>query len=116
MTNTPIQVTDQQFEEYVLKADLPVVVDFWAPWCGPCKMVSPILEKIAQDYSGRVIITKVNTDENQTVANNFKIQGIPTLLFIYSGKVVHRQVGALPEPALREVIDQFLEIIDEANE
>lgn len=111
MINEPIHVTDAAFEKTVLESSLPVIVDFWAPWCGPCKMVAPILDKIAQEYAGQVIVAKVNTDENSQWAMQYGVQGIPTMMFIFDGKVVNRQVGALPEPMLREVIDQFLDVI-----
>ena len=109
MINEPINVTDDAFEKVVLKSDLPVVVDFWAPWCGPCKMVSPVLEKIASEYSGKLIVAKVNTDEYPMRATEFEVQGIPTVLFFAQGKILHRQVGAVPEVYLREMVDTFLE-------
>jgi len=116
MSDTPIHVTDQQFKEKVLDAKLPVLVDFWAPWCSPCRMIAPTLEKLSTEYSGKLIVAKINTDENQVVANTYQIQGIPTLLFLFSGKVVHRQVGVVPESSLREIVDQFLEIVNSENE
>ncbi|RME91106.1 MAG: thioredoxin [Anaerolineae bacterium] len=106
----PIHVTDAAFEKTVLQSPIPVIVDFWAPWCGPCKMVAPILDKLAKEYAGKLLIAKVNTDENQEWAGKFGVQGIPTMLFIAGGKVIHRQVGALPERLLREAVAQFLEI------
>jgi thioredoxin 1 len=113
MINEPVHVTDDAFEKTVMKSEVPVVVDFWAPWCGPCKMVAPILDKLAEEYAGKMLIAKVNTDENPQWAQSFNVQGIPTMLFIADGKVVHQQVGALPEPMLRSVIDQFLNVINE---
>ena len=107
--NEPVHITDAEFEEKVLKASLPVIVDFWAPWCGPCRMVAPILDKIAKEMGDKVMITKVNTDENVEWAGKYGVRGIPTMLFIYNGEVVHSQVGALPEPMLRDVLKQFLE-------
>ncbi|MFZ6029334.1 MAG: thioredoxin [Chloroflexota bacterium] len=106
----PVHVTDDAFEKTVLQSQLPVIVDFWAPWCGPCKMVAPILDKLAQEYAGKLLITKVNTDEHQQWAMQYGVQGIPTMLFVAGGKVVHRQVGALPEPMLRTVVTQFMEV------
>jgi len=111
MIKEPINVTDAAFEKTVLEASLPVIVDFWAPWCGPCKMVAPTLEKIAKEYAGEVLVAKVNTDQYSDWAIKYGVQGIPTMLLIYNGKIINRQVGALPEPMLRDVIDQFLEVI-----
>jgi thioredoxin len=111
MISEPVHVTDTAFEKTVLQSNLPVVVDFWAPWCGPCKMVAPTLEKLAKEYAGKLLIAKVNTDENPQWAMQYGVQGIPTMLFIASGKIVHRQVGALPEPVLRTVVGQFLDVV-----
>jgi thioredoxin 1 len=110
MINEPINVTDDAFEKVVLQSTVPVVVDFWAPWCGPCKMVAPILDKIAKEMAGKLVVAKVNTDENQQWAGQYGVQGIPTMLFVSGGKIVHRQTGALPETMLRDVISQFLEV------
>jgi thioredoxin 1 len=111
MINEPIHVTDAAFEKTVLQSTLPVVVDFWAPWCSPCKMVAPTLDKLANEYAGQLLIAKVNTDENQQWAMQYDVQGIPTMLFIAGGKIIHRQVGVLPEPMLRTVISQFLDVV-----
>ncbi len=110
MIDTPVHVTDAAFEQTVLKSTTPVIVDFWAPWCGPCKMVAPVLDKLAKEYSGKVVVAKVNTDDNPEWAQRYGVQGIPTMLFISGGKIVHRQVGALPERMLRETVAQFLEV------
>ncbi len=114
MINEPVHVTDSAFENTVLKSTVPDTVDFWAPWCGPCKMVAPTLEKLAKEYEGKVLIAKVNTDENPEWAMKYGVQGIPTMLFISGGKIVHRQVGALPEPVLRTIVKQFLEVVGQA--
>ena len=114
MTSEPLHVTDQEFEEVVLKNELPVIVDFWAPWCGPCRMVGPILDKLAKEYEGKIVIAKVNTDENQLWASKYHVRGIPTMLFIQNGEVVKQQVGALPEPMLRQAVDQLLESVPTA--
>lgn len=110
MFEEPINVTDAAFEKTVLENELPVIVDFWAPWCGPCRMVAPILTKIAKEYAGKLIVAKVNTDENQEWAGKYGVQGIPTMLMLKDGKIVHRQVGALPEPMLKDAVNHFLEV------
>jgi thioredoxin 1 len=115
MNTQPIHVTDAEFENVVLKSGLPVVVDFWAPWCGPCRMVAPILDKIAKDQAGKLVIAKINTDENPKYAMEYGVQGIPTMLFIFNGEIVHEQVGALPEPMLRKLLDQFLAAVSQPS-
>jgi len=115
MIDEPIHVTDSAFEKTVLYSKVPVIVDFWAPWCGPCKMIAPILEKIAKENAGKVLVAKVNTDENTEWAMKYGVQGIPTMLFVSQGKIVHRQVGALPEPVLRTIVTQFLEVIGQTT-
>ena len=114
--NEPIHVNDAAFEKTVLKSNLPVIVDFWAPWCDPCKMVGPILDKFAKEYDGKLIIAKVNTDENQELASRYGVQGIPTMLFVYDGKIIHRHVGSVPEGMLRETLTQFLEVAQPKKE
>jgi thioredoxin 1 len=113
MISEPLHVTDDAFEKTVIQSEIPVIVDFWAPWCGPCRMVAPILDKLAKEYAGKMVVAKVNTDENPQWAQKFNVQGIPTMLFVAGGKVVHQQVGALPEPMLRSVVDQFLDVVNE---
>jgi thioredoxin 1 len=115
VSNEPIHVTDSTFEEKVIQSATPVVVDFWAPWCGPCKMVAPVLDKLAREYGERLVIAKVNTDDNPEWAQKFGVQGIPTMLMVSNGKVVHRQVGALPEPILRDIIAQFIEVVGQSE-
>jgi thioredoxin 1 len=109
-TNEPIHITDAEFEKVVLKSSLPVIVDFWAPWCTPCRMVAPVLDKLAKELDGKLIIAKVNTDENPQWATKYNVQGIPTMLMVSGGKIVHTQVGALSEGMLREVVNQFLDV------
>lgn len=108
----PMHVTDDEFEEKVLKSATPVVVDFWAPWCGPCRQVAPSLEKIAGEYDGRLLIAKVNTDEDPRWAQEFEVSGIPTMLFVAAGKIVYRQVGAVPYGYLKRIVDQFLGVVE----
>jgi len=110
--NEPIHVTDDAFEKAVLQSPTPVIVDFWAPWCGPCRQIAPSLEKIAQEYAGRVIVAKVNTDDNPQWSGHFQVQGIPTVLFIASGKVVFQQVGAVPFGYFKQIVDKFLATVE----
>jgi thioredoxin 1 len=97
----PVTVTDATFDQEVMRSPVPVVVDFWAPWCGPCRMVAPVLDKLAREWSGKVKIAKVNVDENPKVAGRLGVQAIPTMLVVKSGSIVDRWAGALPEPAMR---------------
>lgn len=113
MTGEPVHITDEAFEQVVMQSTLPVIVDFWAPWCNPCKMIAPTLEKLAKENEGKLIVAKVNTDDHAVWMQKFGIQGIPTLLFVSGGKVVHRQVGALPERMLREVVAQFMDVVNQ---
>ncbi len=104
----PVEVTDQTFVQEVLESPLPVLIDFWAEWCQPCKMVAPILVKLAREYAGRIKIAKVDVDHNPMLSQQFQIQSIPTLMFVKNGKMVGRSAGAAPEPALRDVIEQLI--------
>ncbi len=106
----PIKVTETTFQKDVIDAELPVVVDFWAAWCGPCKKIAPILEKLAVDYAGKVIIAKVNTDENRQISAYFRIESIPTLMFVKNRKVYDMVPGAYPEPQMRAMFDKFLSL------
>jgi thioredoxin 1 len=116
MINEPIHVTDAAFEKTVLQSTIPTIVDFWAPWCGPCKSVAPVLDKLAKEYEGKLLVAKVNTDDNPEWAGKYGVQGIPTMLFVANGKVIHRQVGALPEPFLRDVVAQFLDVVTQVKQ
>ncbi len=104
----PIHVNDGTFEQTVLKSALPVLVDFWAPWCGPCRMVAPSMDKIAQEYADRLVVVKVNTDENTEWAARYRVNGIPTMLFISGGQVISEQVGAVSYPSLKQMVERFL--------
>ncbi len=101
--NEPVHVNDNTFEQTVLKSPIPVLVDFWAPWCVPCRMVAPSLETIAREFEGSLLVAKVNTDENPEWAGRYGVQGIPTMLFIRGGQIVDQQVGALSLPLLRQL-------------
>src|SRR3989304_1372191 len=104
----PIHVVDAAFEKTGLQSPTPGVGDFWAPWCGPCRMVAPILDKFAKEYAGRLLVAKVNTDENPEWAGRFGVQGIPTMLFVAEGKAAHMQVGGGPEKHLGGMLDGVL--------
>jgi thioredoxin 2 len=101
---------DDDFAAVAEEAILPVLVDLWAPWCGPCRMVSPALERLAQEYRGKVKLVKVNVDDAPSLTRRFAVQGIPTLVVLSGGKEVARQTGAGPEPALRAWLDQALQL------
>lgn len=105
MSENIIAVTDSTFEDQVLKSNLPVVVDYWAEWCGPCKMIAPILGEIANDYSGKVTIAKLNIDENQETPQKYAVRGIPTLMIFKNGNVAATKVGAMSKSQLSAFID-----------
>ena len=106
MSRTQIQhVTDDSFEPEVLKADVPVLLDYWAEWCGPCKSIAPILEQVASEYGGRVKVAKINVDENKLVPAKFGIRGIPTLMLFKNGNVEATRVGALSKSQLTAFLD-----------
>jgi thioredoxin 1 len=100
--------TDANYEELVLKSDKPAVVDFWAEWCGPCRMLTPIIEEMAAEYEGRAIIGKVDVDSAPGIASKYGIRNIPTIIFIKNGEVVDKQVGAVPKSALTAKLDAIL--------
>lgn len=103
-----LELTDANFDELVVKSDKPVVVDFWAEWCGPCRMVGPIVEELAKDYEGKAVIGKVNVDNNPNISMQFGIRNIPTILFFKGGEVVDKQVGAAPKSVLSEKLEAQL--------
>lgn len=103
-----VNVTDETFEQEVLKADLPVLVDFWAPWCGPCKMMLPIVDELAAEYDGRVLMGKLNVDENPDTCEEYGIMNIPTMLFFKNGELVNRHIGACRKGDLEKLLDGLL--------
>jgi len=108
MSENTIQITDAQFAEEVLNSELPVIVDFWAPWCGPCKMIAPVLEDVAAEYAGKVKVVKLNVDENQETAPKYNVRGIPTLLIVKGGEVVATKVGAVSKSQLVDFVNSAI--------
>jgi len=102
------EVTDQDFEEEVIKSALPVLVDLWAPWCGPCRMVAPVVDKLAERYEGKFKFYRLNVDENPQTASKYKVMSIPTLIFFKGGEAVDTVIGAVPERVLQPKIDDLL--------
>jgi thioredoxin 1 len=102
----PMNITDAQFDQEVVQSATPVVVDFWAPWCAPCRMIAPTLESLSKELDGKVRFVKINVDENPLQASKFGVQGIPTLLFFRNGELVDTAVGAYPEPMLRDKLEE----------
>ncbi|MCE7056541.1 thioredoxin [Algoriphagus sp. AGSA1] len=102
-----IEITDANFEE-IIKSEQPILVDFWAEWCGPCKMIGPVVEELAGDYDGKAVVGKVDVDANPAVAQAFGIRSIPTLLFFKGGEIVDKQVGAVPKSVLSQKLDAQL--------
>jgi thioredoxin 1 len=103
-----LEITDANFEETVLNSDKPVVVDFWAAWCGPCRMVGPIIDELSTEYDGKAIVCKVDVDANQEFAAKYGVRNIPTVLVFQNGEVVGRQVGVAPKTAYSEALDALL--------
>jgi thioredoxin 1 len=108
----PIHITDAEFNDKVLQSPLPVIVDFWAAWCSPCRAIAPALERIAVEQDGRLIVAKVDVDENPMYSQQFGVQGIPTLVLVHKGQEVDRIVGALPEAKLKQAVADFLAEIE----
>ncbi len=103
-----LEITDENFEELVLKSDKPVLVDFWAAWCGPCRMVGPVIEEISNEYSDKAVVGKVDIDSNQEYAAKYGVRNIPTVLIFNKGEIVTRQVGVAPKNTYTEAIDSLL--------
>lgn len=103
-----IEITDSNFTEVAMNSDKPVMIDFWAEWCGPCRMVGPIVEEMSHDYDGKAVIGKVNVDENPDVSAKFGIRNIPTIIFLKGGQVVDKSVGAVPKNVLTEKMEALI--------
>ncbi|WP_167610295.1 thioredoxin [Maribellus sediminis] len=103
-----LEITDANFEELVINSDKPVMLDFWAVWCGPCRMIAPIVEEMSSEYDGKAVIGKVDVDNNQDVAMKYGIRNIPTVLFVKNGEVVDKQVGAAPKQVFTAKLDALL--------
>lgn len=105
----PIAINDQQFEETVLKSEIPVLVDFWAPWCRPCLMLSPVIEALTEEYQGKIIFTKLDVDQNQKTASHYQVMSIPTVLIFKKGEPVTHLVGNKPREDIKKELDAVLE-------
>jgi thioredoxin 1 len=103
-----LHLSDEKFDEEVLQSDLPVLVDFWAPWCGPCLAIAPSVEELAKEYSGKIKMGKMNVDENPQIPSTYGIRGIPTLILFKGGKAINQVVGAVPKSQLKVMIDKSI--------
>lgn len=108
MSDLVLHTSDSTFEQDIINAELPVLLDFWAPWCGPCKMIAPILDEVAQEYTGKVVVAKLNIDENPAQPPKFGVRGIPTLMLLKGGQVVATRVGALSKSQLTDFLNSNL--------
>ena len=108
MSENVLEITSENFDEKVINSDIPVLVDFWAEWCGPCKMLIPTINKVAADYQGKVVVGKVNVDNHPTLAAEYNVRGIPNILVFHSGQVQEQLVGNVPEDKITEVLNKII--------
>ena len=107
-TYKPIEITDANFDEVVLKSKVPVLIDLWAPWCGPCQMIGPIIDELAEEFGERALIGKVNVDKNPKISEAFKVKSIPTLMFLQKDELVERFSGMIPKPNMVEILEELI--------
>ena len=108
MSENTLEITSENFDNQVINSSVPVLIDFWAEWCGPCKMLMPTIEKIASDYKGKVVIGKVNVDNEPNLAANYNVRGIPNVLIFHLGKVQEQLVGNVPESQITDILNKFI--------
>ncbi|OGT79751.1 MAG: thioredoxin [Gammaproteobacteria bacterium RIFCSPLOWO2_02_FULL_52_10] len=116
MSESIIHVTDSSFEDEVLSSDKPVIVDYWAEWCGPCKMIAPLLDELADEYKGKLTVAKINIDENQETPQKYAVRGIPTLMIFKNGEIAGTKVGAMSKSQLSAFVDSLIEPVSKSGE
>jgi len=116
MSESIIHVTDSSFEDEVLSSDKPVIVDYWADWCGPCKMIAPLLDELADEYKGKLTVAKINIDENQETPQKYAVRGIPTLMIFKNGEIAGTKVGAMSKSQLSAFVDSLIEPVSKSGE